>query len=285
MIPLSRQNAEAAAQYAPDPPIFSNRKADLMTTHVNELLDLEQVAEELHAPRLGVQRLIARGVLPANRLGASNVVRVQKADLISYIGNDCPDLETPKIDNERGWFAWYPAGRPNALARELIQLAIDGGQRLTDEYLERWRNSHHGENRLRVEIRVNEAMKSLWAAPLPEPLVRLKGRTPPPRIATTRGGELLAATLLEQLSRVIGRQPIRATITPTTKVQRLYESRDRYDELTHEAIRNILAGDLATRQEVRHVGILSAEIQVIYALGCGRFTSDAELRALANALL
>ncbi len=257
-----------------------------MTTHVDQLLDIDQVAEELHATRLQVLRLIARSVLPAKRLGeSSSIFRITAEDVINYVEENCPDLELPEIDAQRGWFAWQPAGRPNALGHDLVKLAVDDGQRLTDEYLERWRNYHHGQNTLRVELRITEAMRTLWEAPLPKPLVRIKGRAPRPRIVTNAGGEVLATGLLDTLARAIAREPIRATTTPRTKAERLYESRDIYAALTESATKDLLDGDIATHRETRPIGILKAEVHVVYALRYRGFTNAAELKRLVLALL
>ncbi len=257
----------------------------IMTTHVNELLDIDQVAEELHAPRLAVLRLIARSVLPANRLGeSSSVFRVTTEDLLDYIAQNCPDLELPEIDAQRGWFAWQPAGRPNAVAHEMIELAVDD-QRVTDEYLAAWRDANHGATVLRVKLRPTPPMQKIWAAPLPTPLVKIKGRAPRRRIVSTKGGEILATGLLDAISRGIGRQPIRATTTARTKIERLYETRAIYEELTQTAMRELLDADIGTLGETRVVGILRSEIKVIYHLPYATFVMAPELKRLLRSLL
>ncbi|HLA84317.1 MAG TPA: helix-turn-helix domain-containing protein [Thermoguttaceae bacterium] len=69
---------------------------------VANFLTVDDVTKSLETTPLAVRRLIARRVLPANRIGEGGPFRVAESDLQAYIGKNCPDLAAPPIDSN-GW--------------------------------------------------------------------------------------------------------------------------------------------------------------------------------------
>ncbi|MBI1370841.1 MAG: hypothetical protein GC162_19580 [Planctomycetes bacterium] len=82
------------------------------------LLTIEQVASELATSRIAASRLIARGALPAYRLGPNGPQRVHAADVAKYVAAGTPDFAMPPL---RG--AWFDDRREIVAARTFAERA------------------------------------------------------------------------------------------------------------------------------------------------------------------
>ena len=193
-------------------------------------LTIAQAAAELSTKPLNVKRLIARGRIPAARLGVDGEWRLGLTNIGAYISRSAPDIAMP--DNDGGWFTDGDGASYAALTFQtnLIKAAKKG-----------------------------LSMDSCWSTvrdiPLTAEMRQVANQGADTGHIPNRFTDAATAYFVHRI-RLFARNLIKAP--PSGKLSRLYDTPDAYDTFTRDAMKRLLTDGLvfqATFSEaVPHLG-------------------------------
>ena len=122
---------------------------------ISGLMTIEQTAQELGTTKLAVKRLIARGRIPATRLGESGSLRIRGEDVSSYVAAGARDFDHPEwADN------WFVPLRPD---HQAFWAAMS--EAAEEQFPKRLPQNGRPPNR--SELRVTGAIRELVEGPVP----------------------------------------------------------------------------------------------------------------------
>lgn len=222
-----------------------------------DILTIKEVAEELNATELAVNRLVARGTLKAIELGTDphRPWRVMREALLAFVSAGATDLVMPTIN--RGWFDDRDLSDVN-FPKE-IALATQT-QRLTDD-------------QIRSLVKRNPGVRSFTHRLDVSPSVR--------RVITTKLSEKCRfRTLGEDHLALQVRAIARKEMKPLGTLPKFYASPDEYNRIFEAAVRKLLGAKVA-HDELRSVD--ASVYTITYELPHGAWASDSVIEVAHRA--
>ena len=219
-------------------------------------------AAALESQPLNIQRLIARKVLPASRIGPTGPYRVAESDLAAYIKNGCSDLASPKIDSS-GWILTPFHYLKDSFANAVRNAAAD--QVLPLKEVQKLFKDAKYPDAITVPLKVTPAIQKVLDSP---PIYGGWAQTSGDRIKTFLDyswlGCYFAVMLRDAAERLLRKN---LNMAPASN---LYSSPEQYKEITDQARAQVLQAKISfsTFHNLKvPVGVNSNPRAVYYILG------------------
>ncbi len=196
---------------------------------IADFLDVKTTADALNTTPLAVSRLIAKGILPASRIGPAGPFRVAEENLRAFILKNCPDLAMPPVD-AAGWIV-TPFDNQFQFFRDAIQKAAADQELSTEKVMELFRDVDPRTNSIDVPLKITPAVQKVLDSPPAYQGFQTPAQRAEPQTVVNRSFVLtyFVVGLRDAAEKILQQNP---NLQP---VDQLYASPEDYNRITNQA--------------------------------------------------